>query len=249
MKKNLTSGTSPLVYARTAGVLYLVIFVAAVFAHFIVRAGLIVPGDATATAENIMASESLFRLGFASDLIVFLIEVAQPVLLYMLLKPVSKPLAIVMMFGRLAMAAVQGVNLLNQFNAVLLLSGADYLAVFEPGQLHALALLFLDSFHYGYDIALVFFGLHLAVLGYLVYRSGFFPRVLGVLLGLASLSYLVDSFTGFLFPAYDELVGQIIIAPTVIAELAFTLWLLIRGVNVERWERSAGANVEASSGT
>ncbi|BBL79796.1 hypothetical protein RxyAA322_16500 [Rubrobacter xylanophilus] len=98
------------------------------------------------------------------------------------------------------MAAIMGINLLNQLTALMLLSGADYLAVFDANQLQALALLFLGAFEYGYDIALVFFGLHLLVLGYLVYRSGCFPRVLGVLLVVTSLSYLSDSFSGFLFP-------------------------------------------------
>jgi hypothetical protein len=230
---------SPLVYARVAGLLYLIIAILGGFAYFFAFQTLVVPGDATATASNITASESLFRFGFAGNLVVFLIEIVQPVLLYVLLRPVSNTLALIMMLCRLAMAAVMGVNLLNLLSALLLLSGTGYLRVFEADQLNALALLFLDAFQYGYDIALVFFGLHLFALGYLVYRSGYFPRVLGVLLVVASLSYLIDSFAGFLFPGYDAIIAQIIIAPTVIAELSFALWLLVRGVNVQRYNERA----------
>lgn len=234
-----TERTSPLVYARVAGLLYLIIAVLGGFAYFFALQNLVVPGNAAATANNIVASESLFRLGFAANLVVFLIEIVQPVLLYILLRPVSNILALVMMFCRLAMAAIMGVNLLNQFTALMLLSDASYLAVFETDQLEALALLSLNVFEYGYDIALVFFGLHLVALGYLVYKSGYFPKVLGVLLVVASLSYLIDSFSGFLFPSYEVIIAQIIIAPTVIAELSFVFWLLIKGVNVERYYERA----------
>jgi len=186
--------SSPLVYARLAGLLYLIIAVLGGFAYFFALQSLVVPGDATATASNITASESLFRLGFAGNLVVFVIEIVQPVLLYILLRPVSNTLALIMMFCRLAMAAIMGVNLLNHFTALMLLSDAGYLTtVFEAEQLQALALLFLNAFGYGYDIALVFFGLHLLALGYLVYRSGYLPRALGVLLVIASVCYVVDS--------------------------------------------------------
>ena len=124
-----TAGTLPLVYARVAGILYLIIFIAALFGPIYVRSNLIVPGDATTTANNIMASGSLFRAGIVSYLIIFLSELVLSVILYALLKPVSKTLALVMMVPRLAMTTIHGINLLNQFSALLLLSGADYLTV------------------------------------------------------------------------------------------------------------------------
>ena len=185
--------TSPLVYARVAGFLYLIVFVAALFGPIFVRSNLIVPGDAATTANNIMASESLFRAGIFSYLVIFLTEIVLSVVLYVLLKPVSKTLALVMMVFRLAMTTIHGINLLNQFFALLLLSGAGYLTVFGTDQLHALVLLFLDAHEYGWSIGIVFFSVHVFLLGYLVFKSGFIPRILGVLLILASFIHLINA--------------------------------------------------------
>jgi hypothetical protein len=196
-----------------------------------------VPGDAATTANNIMASEGLFRAGIVSDSVVFLIEIVITVLLYVLLKPVSKTLSLVAAFSRLAMTIIQGINLLNYFIPLLLLSGADYLTVFKPDQLHALVLLFLNAHEYVVLIWGLFFSLHLFVLGYLVYKSGYIPRILGVLLVFASLSYLIQSFGNFLLPEYEEIFATIGFLS--IIELAFALWLLIKGVNVEQWEKRA----------
>ena len=137
---NRAAETSPLVYARVAGVLYLIIIVSAGFGE-IVRSSLVVPGDATATASSIAASEGLFRAGFAADLVAFLSDVVVAALFYILLRPVSQMLYLVAAFLRLVGTAIYGINLLNQFTALLLLSGADYLRVFETEQLHALVLL------------------------------------------------------------------------------------------------------------
>jgi len=214
--------------ARVAGVLYLIIFLVAGFAFFPVSS-LIVPGDATATANNIIASESLFRFGIVGWSVVLLTEVVLSVILYVLLKPVGKTLALIMMFSRLAMATIQGMNLLNHSFALLLLSGADYLTVFDPDQLHALVMLFLNAYHYGDLIWQLFFALHLFVLGYLVYKSGYIPRILGILVVVASLLYLAQSFGNFLFPKYEEILAQVVLL-TMIPELLFPLWLLIKGV-------------------
>jgi hypothetical protein len=224
--------------ARVAGILYIIIFIAAVFSSMYVPSNLIVPGDAATTANNIMASESLFRLGFVGYLIIFLSEIVLSVLLYVLLKPVSKTLSLVAMVSRLAMTTIHGINLLNQFFALLLLSGAAYLSVLETDQLHALVLLFLNAFSYGWSIGIVFFGLHTFLLGYLVFKSGYFPRILGVLLIFASLAYLVDNFAILLLPNYEE-TPVFLVLPIIIAELAFPLWLLIKGVNVELWKKRA----------
>ena len=230
--------TSPLVYARVAGFLYLIVFVAALFGPIFVRSNLIVPGDAATTANNIMASESLFRAAIVSYLVIFLSEIVLSVVLYVLLKPVSKTLALVMMVFRLAMTAIHGINLLNQFFALLLLSGANYLTVFETDQLQALVLLFLDAHEYGWSIGIVFFSLHVFLLGYLVYKSGYFPRILGVLLILASLAYLIDGLAILILPSY-EVTPVFLAIPIAAAELLFPLWLLIKGVDVEQWEKRA----------
>lgn len=227
---DFTTDTSPRTYARATGFLYLIIIVCAGFSEGYVRANMIVPGDATATANNILASEGLFRVGFAADLVAFLSDIGVAVLLYMLLKPVSNTLALLAAFFRLAQTAILGINLLNHFNALLLLSGAEYLQVFEPAQLHALVLLSLTEHAYGYLISGVFFGLHCFVLGYLLYKSDYFPRVLGVLLVLASFGYLVDCFTNFLWPNYAPTTEWLVVATAVVAELAFAFWLLVKGV-------------------
>ena len=214
--------------ARVAGFLYLILAPFAAFPLFYVSSSLIVPGDAATTANNIMASEGLFRSGIASDSVVFLIEIVLVAMLYVLLKPVSKTLSLVAAFSRLAMAVIQGINLLNKFIALLLLSGAGYLTVFEPDQLHALVLLFLNAHEYGGLIWGTFFGLHLFFLGYLVYKSGYIPRILGVLLVFASLCYLTQSFGNILLPKYKEIFATIGFLS--IIETAFPLWLLIKGV-------------------
>jgi hypothetical protein len=233
-----TAEASPLIYARVAGVLYLIVAIAAFFGPMYVLPNLLVPGDATTTANNIMASESLFRAGIVSYLIIFFSEVALSVVLYVLLRPVSRTLALIATFFRLAMTTIHGINLLNQFFAMLLLSGADYLTVFETDQLHALVLLFLNAHEKGWSIGIAFFSFHVFFLGYLVFKSGYFPRILGVLLILASLSYLIDASAILLLPNY-EVTPIYFAVPIAIAEMVFPLWLLIKGVNVEQWKKRA----------
>ena len=220
--------------ARIAGVLYLTIIIAGIFAEFLVRQSLIVPGDATATAQNIRAAEGLFRLGIAADLIMMLSDVALALAFYLLLKPVSQALALLAAFFRLGQATILGLNLLNLFFVLQLLSGADYLTVFGPAQLEALVLLFLKGHTVGYSIGLVLFGLSLFVLGYLVFKSGYFPKILGVLLIVAASGYLIDSFAGFLLPdydAYEAIFALVVFLPAFIGELSMAVWLLVKGVN------------------
>jgi hypothetical protein len=234
-----TAETSPLVYARVAGFLILIILVASPFSLVYFPSTLIVPGDATATADNIRASEWLFPLGIVSQSVVFLTEIVLTVLLYVLLRAVSRTLSLVAAFARLAMAVIQGINLLPYFIALLLLSGAGYLTVFEPDQLDALALLFLNANEYGVYIWELFFGLHLLVLGYLIFRSGYFPRILGVLVVVGSLGYLIDGYGNILFPNHEEIFGVVVGVTSIIGELPFFLWLLIKGVNVKRYNERA----------
>lgn len=217
--------------ARIAGVLYLIIIICAGFSEGYVRASLLVPGDAAATAQNIMASEGLFRLGFVSDLIAFLSDLIVSVLFYVLLRPVSKTLALIMASLRLlAHPAIASINLLNHFAPLLLLSDANYLGAFETEQLQALVLLFMEAHRYGYLIGGAFFGLHCLFLGYLLFKSELFPGVLGVLMVVASVGYLLESFGNFLFPGYRELLTWAVAVPAVIGELSLCLWLLVKGV-------------------
>ena len=233
--------SSPLVYARITGLLLLIIVFLGPFSLIYVPSTLVVPGDAPATADNIRASESLFRIAIISDSAIFLIEIVVTVLLYVLLRPVSRTLSLVAAFARLSMAVIQGINVLPSFIVLLLLSGAGYLRAFEPDQLDALVLLFLNAREYGVYIWQAFFGLHLVVLGYLIYKSGYFPRILGVLVVLGSVGYLIDSFGNILFPNYGEIFGVVVAVTAVIGELPFFLWLLIKGVNVQQWHNRAAA--------
>ncbi len=225
--------------ARIAAVLYLVIAVAAGIAHGYVPATLIVAGDATATASNIAASESLLRLGgLGSELLVLLSEVVVTVLVYGLLKPVNPTLSLLAAVARLAMTIIHGLNLLNYFFVLQLLGGAGYLAVFSAAQLQALALLFLEAHHYGFQLGIAFFIVHVFVLAWLIVKSGFFPKILGILFALAAVGYLIDSVGQLLIANYGATPAYLAL-PIMIAEIAFPLWLLIKGVNVKGWEKRA----------
>jgi len=214
--------------ARIAGILILIISPFAIFSMMYITSNLIVPGDAWATASNIMASEGLFRLGMVSDSVVFLLEIVIVVMLYVLLKPVSKTLSLVAALSRLAMTVIQGINLLNNFTVLMFLSGADYLTVFEAGQLNSLVLLFLNAYEYVTHIWGLFFSLHLFFLGYLVYKSGYIPRILGIVLVIASVCYLIQSWGIILLPTYEEIFAWIGFLS--IIEVAFPIWLVIKGV-------------------
>jgi hypothetical protein len=230
--KTRLSEMSTVAYARITGVLYLIIIVFGLFSELFVRANLIVHGDAAATAKNILASESLFRVGFASDLVIFLCDVAVAFLLYVLLRSVSKTGSLISAGFRLTGTAIYGVNLLFYFAAILILSGADYQTSFNESQLNSLALMCLNIHKHGYDLGLVFFGLHCLFLGYLIFNSEYFPKILGVLMYLAGVGYVIGSFTLFLWPEYSATIAPIYVAPLV-GELSLCLWLLIKGVRVQ----------------
>ena len=230
-----TAPTSPRIYARVAGLLYLSLAILAPFANFYVLGRLIVPENAEATANKIMGNELLFRSGITSLVIVSLIDVAVAWALYIVLKPVNKNLSLLAAWFRLGYTVIFAAALPNLFNVLKLLSGATYLSAFESGQLHAQVMLFLDAFNNTWDIALVAFGIHLIVIGYLIFKTSFIPRILGILLIIAGFGYMTQSLAAFLFPNLDVS----IILFTALGELLFTLWLLIRGINVERWEQRA----------
>lgn len=227
--------TSPLTRARVAGLLYLSIGLFAPFALVYVPRTLIVRGDAAATASNIMASEPLFRLAIASNLITPIIMVFVVLALYRLLKPVNENLASVMVIFVLLAVPIAMLNELTQLAVLQLLSGADFSGVFTTKQLHALVMLFLDLHRHGQLVAHIFWGLWLFPLGYLVFKSDFIPRILGLLLIVGCAGYVIQSFAAFLLPGLK----LNIIFYTSWGELLLPLWLVIKGVNVEQWERRA----------
>jgi hypothetical protein len=217
--------------ARSAGLLYLALAALSAFGLVYVPSMLIVPGDAASTANNIVASESLFRLGFVSNLVAYSVNIFVALFLYRLLKPVNKSMASLMVLLILIGLAIGMLNELNQFAALLIL-GAGNLPAFTAAQSQALASLFLDIYEHGFAIAHIFWGLWLFPMGYLIFRSGFLPRVIGVLLAVAGLGYLVDFTLFFLFPDVAVSVSNF----TFVGEVVLILWLLIKGVNVEQWE-------------
>jgi Domain of unknown function (DUF4386) len=224
---------SPLASARAAGVLYLVIIACGIFAEVVVRSRLIIDGDAQATAANILESEWLFRIGFAADLIVLLSDVAIAIVLFFLFRPVSRVVSALAAAFRLTQTAIIGLNLLSMFGALLILREADYLRLFGEDGSEALALLLLDLHKHGYTLGLTFFALSTLAIAYLALRSRVVPRLLVVLLGLAGVGYLADSFAFFLVPGYDGSISPVLLAPALAGELWFALWLLLKGRRLE----------------
>lgn len=226
---------SPSAYARIAGVLYLIITVAAIFAHMLIPEQFIVPGDA-ATAANIAAGEATFRLGtVGSELIILLSEIVLAVLLYVLLKPVNKTLSLVAAVSRLAMTTIHGLNLLNYYFVFQLLNGGSIATAFSPDQVNALVTLFLDAHSVGFTIGIAFLVPHVLILGYLIVRSGYFPKLLGFLFIAAGIGYLFDATGLLLVSGYNTTPGLIAMVIAV-AEIAFPIWLLVKGVNMTRWQ-------------
>src|ERR1700675_1521211 len=232
--------TSPQVYARIGGVLYLIIIVIGFCGEFFVRDKLVVPGDVTATANNIVASESLWRISIAGELILLVCAVALTLILYVLLRPVSKNLALLWVFFNIVEFPIEAASKLCLFAALFLSGNADYLKAFEPHQLHALVNISLKLHDYGFGIALVFFGFSFLVYGYLLFRSGYFPKTLGILMAIAGLSYLTNSFTLILAPAFAGTISPLLVL-ALIGELSLCLWLIVKGVNVQRWKEQASA--------
>jgi len=229
---------SPQTYARVGGWLYLYIIVVGTLAEIFVRGKLIVSGDPTATANRIIASESLWRISAAGELTWLVCAIAVTLILYVLLKPVSNSLALLATFFNLVSIAVESVSTVCLFAASFLLGGASYLKVFEPNQLHTLAYFSIKLYDYGFGVCLVFFGSCLFFYGYLIFKSGYFPKTIGVLVILAALSYLINSFVLFLAPAFADTIFPILVL-AFIGETSLCLWLIVKGVNVAKWQEKA----------
>jgi len=228
-----TAEISPLVRARVAGFLYLIANIFAPFTLLYLPSRFIVRGDAAATANNVIASESLFRFGIVGNLFTFIANIFLALALYQLLKVVNRNMASLMVISFLVGVPIAMLNELTQLAILQLLGGADYLKAYPTDQLQALAYLLLRLHDQGLLIAHIFFGLWLLPMGYLVFKSGFIPKIVGVLLVIAGVGYVVQSFAAFL--GYNVN----IILFTGLGELVFLLWLLIKGVNVEQWKKRA----------
>jgi hypothetical protein len=224
---------SPRRRARITGVIYLLYFLTAVFAEFFMR-GLIVSDDAAATANNILAHQALFRLGLATGLIATACYVAVTALFYDLFKPVNRSLSLLAAFFSLVGCAILAFASLFRIAPLVVLGGGQYLSVFKVEQLRALASLFLELYGQGVNICFVFFGVYCLLIGYLIFRSAFLPRILGVLMVFAGLGWLT-----FLSPPLAHYLSPYIQVLGVLAEGSLMLWLLVMGVNVAKWEEKA----------
>jgi hypothetical protein len=182
-----------------------------------------------------MASEFLFRCGIAGDLIMHITDVPMTVIFYVLLRPVSRDLSLLAALFGMLQTAILCANKLNLVTVLLLLGGSNYLKAFDSNQLQALASLSLTLHGYGFGIGLIFFGVSCLVTGYLMFRSEYFPKFLGVLQAIAGLSYLINSFTLLLFPSLADKMFPAIVLPAFIGELATCVWLIVKGVNISKW--------------
>jgi hypothetical protein len=217
--------------ARVAGLLYLMNAVFAIVG-VIARSSLVVPGDAVTTANNIMANELVYQFSFMSNVMMMLVGVFLPLALYVVLKQVDKNYSALFVILLLISVPIMCINLVSQFAALLLVRDAGYLTAFGSDQLYSLVNLFLELEEIGYAVAKIFFGIWLLPLGYLVYKSGYFPKILGILLVIACFSYLIDFSTFFLFPSIYESISMLVVLPIMIGEMAFTFWLLLKGAKI-----------------
>ena len=231
-----TVNSSPKLCARIGGALYLIIIVIGLFGEAFVRDKLIMSGDAAATAANIMSHESLWRFHIAAELFLLICAVALLLILYALLRPVSRDLALLAVFINLVSIGIEAATTMYLLQALFPLGNAGYLKAFTREQLYAIASLSIKSHSYGFGVALIFFGCDCLLLGYLIFRSGYLPKALGVLMQIAGLSYLTNSFALILSPAFANRLFPAILLPAFVGEASLCLWLLVKGVNVPKWQ-------------
>src|SRR2546429_671002 len=231
---------SPRFQARMAGGLWLMVIATGMFA-FLAGATLIVRNDAVATATNILAAERIYRLAFVADLIAGACYMGVTVLLYDLLKPVSRSVSLLAAFFGLGGIAIGAATSLVRLAPLVLLRSDQYLSTFTPNQLQTMALAALRLYEQAFLIAMVFFGLQCVLVGCLIVRSTFLPRILGVLLALGGLSYVISSLANFLAPAFGARLAPFIVPAAILGEGSLTVWLLLMGVNAQRWNEQASA--------
>lgn len=227
--------TSPQLYARTGGALYLALIGLGIYLQ-IVMGRVIVSGDATATAANLVAMASQWRLAMAGELLALACVTALAMIYFVLLRPVSRELNLLATFLRMIGIAVEVMATLSLASALFPLDSAAYLAAFTADERHAMAYLAIKSHGHGYAIALLFFGFTFLFHGRLIFRSGYLPRVLGLLIQIAGVAYLINSFALFLAPGSQARLFPLILAPAFVAELSLCVWLLVKGVDIEAWQ-------------
>jgi hypothetical protein len=228
------AAVSPQVYARVGGWLYLLIFILAGVSMGL-QSQLVAAGDAAATTNHILASQSQWRLSVAAELAMFSCDIPIALIFYILLRPVNANLALLAAFFRFAEAVMGSVFVIWHVMPLVLLSGAGYLKSLEPQQLQTFVLESLKVYDYGFGIALIPFGLSCALLGYLIFQSTYLPKTLGVLMAIAGVCYLINSFVLIVAPSLANATFIAILVTGFPAELGLCLWLIVFGVNVPKW--------------
>lgn len=224
------------VYARVAGWLYLFIIVVGFWVEMFVRGTIIIPHSPELTAQNLVSREWLWRLGFGGEITMWVFSIAIMAVLYVLLRPVNGTIALMALLFNLMDTAIETLNaVLNNFAALFLAQGGGYLKAFDVQQLHAAASFALRLHEYGFGAGLLFFGFVLMLNGYLVARSGYFPKWIGVLAMIGGACYTLNSYSLFVAPAAQDALFPYILLPALVAELSLSLYLIIKGYDVERW--------------
>ena len=244
--KVLTMRTGSESYIKLTGLIYLLIAIIGGFSIGYMPNEIFVPGDGSATTQNIINNINLFRLGIIGDIFVLIFEVLLTVMLYRLFKPVSSTIAMVATFARLAMSIIMGINLINYLVPLLILNKAGYFIGIESNELNSVVIIFMEAHKFGEYIWQLFFGLHLIALGYLVFKSSYFPKILGILMMIGSIGYAGDSFVRLLLINNDIIsyLTTVLLVAAVLGELAFTFWLLIKRINMERSVKQFAKEVE-----
>lgn len=234
--------TSPQLYARIGGALYLVIILFGMFSEGFVASKLLVAGDAAASARHILAAPGLWQVSVAANVLVVLCAVPLLWIEYLLLRPVSKPLVLLSVLFNLISLAVEAVSKVFLLMVMPILASAEYHHAFGAAQLPVLAHLALRSHDIAFNIALLFFGCTCLLNGYLIFKSSYFPKALGILMQVAGGSYLVACWAALFAPALADVLLPGILLPSLIGELSVCLWLLVKGVNVAQWQAQVSPN-------
>ncbi|NRR29386.1 DUF4386 domain-containing protein [Oxalobacteraceae bacterium] len=232
-------------YARVAGVLYLIIIVIGLLGESLIRGKLVVSGDPDATAASIKAAASLWRLGIAGQDLLLICAIAMTMIWYLLLRPVNKQLTQLAMLFALVSLAVESVGALHLHAVLTPLSGAPYLKAIAPQLLHLQAYQSIIAHSHAFGLALMFFGVEILIVGHLIRKSSYFPKAIGMLMQLAGVCYLINTFSMILYPPLQNALFPMILLPAFVGESAFCLCLLFKGVNLPQWERRIQENALA----
>jgi Domain of unknown function (DUF4386) len=232
---------NPQVYARVGGVLYLIMIALGIVQEAFIRGRITVGGDAAATFANLQKMEMLWRTGIATELLMVIISIVLSMILYVLTRPVHKELALLALLFYVLGLAMEGAYTIQLVEALFPLGRNAYLTAFTPGQLQAMTALAMKAHLFGFGIVLLLLGPFFFVTGYLIFKSGYLPKPIGVLYQLAGLAYMFNGFVLVLAPQLAGRAFMIMAGPVFIGETSLAVWLLIKGVRIDRWRSLIGA--------